>query len=214
MIPCMQSAHLYDELDELDDLLSQYANAAMLNEEGRKNLLSNDIRNMSEKLNLFSPSGNSNATLLTDGELIEKSMKTVLLRDSNINDGLHILSETGHVEKMTRMILSILKYDGSVPSIRRCILEAMGQDYDEIVTQSKNTSILDQCESKAFAMVSDLLMSNHIHKKMVSAQFNGLDWQHPKMIKLRTLLTWIKDKTVSGSVKDVPGNSPNRQSHG
>ncbi len=75
MIPCMQSAHLYDELDELDDLLSQYANAAMLNEEGRKNLLSNDIRNMSEKLNLFSPSGNSNATLLTDGELIEKSMK-------------------------------------------------------------------------------------------------------------------------------------------
>ncbi len=102
---------------------------------------------------------------------------------------------------MTRMILSILKYDGSVPSIRRCILEAMGQDYDEIVTQSKNTSILDQCESKAFAMVSDLLMSNHIHKKMVSAQFNGLDWQHPKMIKLRTLLTWIKDKLYPDLLK-------------
>jgi len=202
MIPCMQSAHLYDELNELDDLLSQYANAAMLNEQGRKKLLSNDIRNMSEQLNLFSSSGKNHAELLSDDEFIEKiHEKLFLLRDSNINDGLHILSETGHVEKMTRMILSILKYDGSVPSIRRCILEAMGQDYDEIVTQSKNAAILDECESKGFAMVSDLLISNHIHKKIVAAQFNGLDWQHPRMIKLRTLLTWIKDRLYPDLLK-------------
>lgn len=194
MIPCMQSAQLYDELSEMDDLLSQYTNAALMNEAGRKKLLCVDIRNLAEKLNLFPCSEDHQGEKMTDDQLIEKVHgRLFLLRDSNINNGLHILSETGDVEETTRMILAILKYDGSVPSIRRCILETMGLNYDEIIKESREIQVLDACEKKAFAMVANVLKNNRVNKGFIASQFQGVEFQQPKMDRLLVLLTWIKD---------------------
>lgn len=195
LIPCIQSAVLYDELSEIDDLLGQYANAALLYEEGRKKLLADEIRKLAAKLKLLPAFAEDQLTALVDEELIEKiHAKLFLLRDSNINDGLHILSETHDYEKTARMILTILKYDGSVPSIRRCILDIMELDYDEIVMHPEDRPILDRCEHVAYTLVKHLLNHNRINEKFIAGQFDEGKLSREKFARLLKLLTWIKEK--------------------
>ncbi|MFH1666839.1 MAG: cobaltochelatase subunit CobN [Elusimicrobiota bacterium] len=228
IIPYMQSAKLYDELCEIDDLLSQYSNASLLNEDGRKKMLFEDIRNLAVKLKLFHSCEKHPVEEMKEDEMIQKVHdKLFLLRDSNINDGLHILSKTNDIEKTTKMILAILKYDGSVPSIRRCILEIMGYNYDEINKNSQDTQLLDECEKTAFSLVENVLNNNRVDEDFVALQFKGVQvratkvaptrrgrlafpaiiqvpiqkFNRTKTNKLLYLLTWVKDELYPALMK-------------
>ena len=193
LIPIMQSADLYDELGDLDDLLAQYANAAMLGEQGRKKQLAADIRDLVAQLNLL-PLSENKAASLSDETLIEKVHdKLFLLRDSNINDGLHVLSDTRDLDSMVRMILSILKYDGNVPSIRRCILELTGQDYDAVVNCPEDARILDDCREKAFSLIKQILAGQPVDPHLIAREFPALSLDRSAVNRLLVLLNWVKD---------------------
>ena len=107
--------------------------------------------------------------------------KLFLMRDSNINDGLHILSKTNDNEKTARMILAILKYDGSLPSIRRCIL--------------------DKCKKIGFLLVKNLLRNNRVDEDVIALQFKDIKFNRLKVNRLLILLTWIKDKLYPDLMK-------------
>lgn len=202
IIPYMQSAKLYDELCEMDDLVLQYNNAASLNENGRKKILCDDIRNLAVKLKLLPACEKHPLEKMKDDEVVEKVHdKLFLLRDSNINDGLHILSKTNNNEKTARMILAILKYDGSLPSIRRCILDIMDLNYDEIIKNSKETQLLDKCEKTAFLLVENVLRNNRVDEDFIALQFKNIKFNRSKINRLLILLTWIKDKLYPNLMK-------------
>lgn len=204
IIPCMQSAQLYDELGELDDLLSQYTNATLLNESGRKKLLIDDIRQLASSLNLLPSKHDHHGHHMDDGELVEKIHdKLFLLRDSNINDGLHILSETHGIEKTARMVLAILKYDGTVPSIRRCVLDLMGWNYDDIANTPEMMHILDECEQKALSLVMHVLTHTDIDETVIARHFGNVGIEWPKMNRMLTLLRWIKERLYPDLMKTI-----------
>jgi cobaltochelatase CobN len=217
IIPYMQSAKLYDDLCEMDDLLTQYNNALLLEETGRKKILINDIRDLCLKLNLLPSIKEEKIMTMADDELVQKIHdKLYLLRDSSINDGLHILSEMDDTEKTAKMILEILKYDGTVPSIRRCVLDIMGQNYDEIVNDSLKTSIMDECEKISFQLIENILKNNRIDEDFVAAQFTGVKFDRAKTGSLLFLLTWVKDQLFPNLMKterEIPqiGNSMDKR---
>ncbi|MEW5692142.1 MAG: cobaltochelatase subunit CobN [Candidatus Hydrogenedentota bacterium] len=193
IIPYMQSAELYDELAELDDLLLQYNNAAMLNEELRRKLLFEQICNLAIKFRLFPTCEKYPAQKMKEDEVIQKLHdKLFILRDSNINDGLHILSKTHDIKKTTKMILSILKYDGNLPSIRRCILEILGHNYDEVI-EKQNTELIAESERIALTIIENLLTNNYIDEDFISAQFKKVKFNRLKINRLFSILMWIKD---------------------
>jgi cobaltochelatase CobN len=208
IIPCMQSARLYDELSELDDMLSQYTNAVLLNETGRMKLLLEDIRQLASSLKLLPSRNNTKANNLDDEALIEKIHdKLYLLRDSNINDGLHVLSETHGIEKTAKMVLAILKYDGTVPSIRRCVLDLMGWNYDEVANAPEMVHVLDECEQKALSLVMHLLANNEINENLSAREFGNISLDWPKVNRLLVLLKWVKEKlnpNLMKTIREIP----------
>ncbi|MFH1260229.1 MAG: cobaltochelatase subunit CobN [Elusimicrobiota bacterium] len=209
IIPYMQPAKLYDELAELDDLLAQYNNAALLNEDGRKKILFDDLRDLAVKLKLFHTCEKHPVEKMKEDEAVRKLHdKLFLLRDSNINDGLHILSKTHNIEKTAKMILAVLKYDESVPSIRRCILEILGLNYDEIVKNPQEmikgksaAELLEECEKTAFSLVENVLSSNRVDEDFMALQFKGVKFDRAKINRLLVLLAWVKDKLYPNLMK-------------
>lgn len=135
MIPVMSASGLYDELDELADLLKQYEDAERLNETTRMKIIEKDIiekanmANLGEKISDFS-------------ELHEK---LALFRETLIDNGMHILSEIPDRDGMAEMIVSVLRNDGDNPSIRRKLIETMGYDYDYVVANPARSVNGNRC---------------------------------------------------------------------
>nr|WP_321468485.1 cobaltochelatase subunit CobN [uncultured Desulfobulbus sp.] len=193
LIPLMQSAGLYDELEEADALLGQYTNAVRMGDAARKGLIEKELREL-VGLHKLLPSLDAPQLMSLSGEELVEAIhgKLFLLRDSTINQGLHVLSETHGIVPTARMILTILKFDGCVPSLRRLILELQGRDYDEVVRQSEAHWLLDECEQVALSLVEHVLKSDRIDLERVAGMFNYAD---PVLLeRLLNLLEWIKTR--------------------
>ncbi len=116
-------------LDDLDFLLTQYAKAKSLGDEGRRKKIYEQILEKAKenKLRTANPED--------EERTIEEIHRYVdLMRGSQINLGLHIF---GHPpkepKKLAEYIATAMVYDSyASPSIRRVIAEAIGLDYDEI----------------------------------------------------------------------------------
>jgi cobaltochelatase CobN len=129
MEPIMQPSGLYDELEEMEELLRQYAHAKNLDEENRQEVIFEQIRVLAEKTNLIEQDKE-----ITQDALVEHLHgKLSLFRETQIKDGLHILGQVPDEDQMANMLVSIMRFDGDRPSIRRLILELMGYKYEEVI---------------------------------------------------------------------------------
>jgi len=215
IIPFMESTELYNELSELEELIAQYNNAKQLNENNRKKILFDEIIKISNKIKLFHRCEKHSQINIDEEKFIsEIHNKIFLIRDSSINMGLHILSKTNDKTKTAKMIFTILKYDGNLPSIRRIILEIMGYNYDEIIKGPekifKNKSgleIINESEKIALRLIENVLINNRIDEDFISAQFQEIKFKKESIEKLISILVWIKDiifKNLMKTEREIP----------
>ena len=194
MGPIMQPSGLYDELEELEELLRQYTHAKNLNEEDRKEIVFGQIYALAEKVNLIDKEKE-----LSPDVFIEKLHgKLTLFRETQIGDGLHILSQTPDEDQMANMLVSIMRFDTDRPSIRRLILELMGYKYEEVVENKEkiidNVSygeLLDKSTKLSFELVKRGLKDIRRIKDDI---LEVVKVKKPDRIKeLAELITWAKD---------------------
>ena len=194
MGPIMQPSGLYDELEEMEELLRQYAHAKNLNEENRQEVILGQVHALAEKTNLIDQSKEIAPDVLVE-QLHEKLN---LFRETQIKDGLHILSQTLDGDQMTNMLVSIMRFDGEKPSIRRLILELMGYRYEEVVENKDRIidnvrygDLLDKSTGLAFELVKRGLKDITRVKEDI---LEVVEVKDPGMIEgLVALITWARD---------------------
>ena len=149
--PVMRASGLYDELEEIEELLGEYARARDLGEENRKEVILVKLLELAKKSNLIEEE--------TDHDLFIERLhqKLGLFRETQIRYGLHILGQAPDEDQMAHMLVSIIRFEGQRPSIRRLILELMGCDYDHLV-EHPEVMINDSTSGELIARSTDLAL--------------------------------------------------------
>lgn len=194
MIPVMKPSGLYDELAGLEEQLRQYSQAKLLNEKERCEIILRDIYALARKANLI----DENKKLSDDSFIEFLHNKLTLLRETQIRDGLHILSQVPKREGIINMLVSILRFEGSRPSIRRLILEIMGYDYEEVIQFPDRIA-----NGKSYGEL--LEESTQIAKRLLNIALEGMQDYEKKLYEiievknknkvkdLIELIRWAKD---------------------
>ena len=132
LTPVMSPTETYAELEELEDLLSQYNKAKAMDDKNRLKVIFGMIIEKAKEANLYKEFSDPN-------EIIDYLHEQLtLIRETQIREGLHVLGKAPEGDKLVNLLVGIMRFDaGKNPSIRRAILEAMDLDYDEIVDDPK-----------------------------------------------------------------------------
>ncbi|OEU51589.1 MAG: hypothetical protein BA861_04870, partial [Desulfobacterales bacterium S3730MH5] len=186
MGPIMQSSGLYDELEEIEELLRQYAHARNLNEENRQDVIFDKVHALAKKTNLIDQEKDLAPDLLIE----QLHGKLTLFRETQIRDGLHILSQTPDEDQMANMLVSIMRFDGDRPSIRRLILELMGFKYEDVI-EKKDGELLDKSTKLAFMLVKGGLKDITRIKEDILEVVEVKD--SDRIGELVELITWARD---------------------
>jgi len=128
----MSPTETYAELEELEDLLSQYNKAKAMDDKNRLKVIFGMIIEKAKEANLYKEFSDPD-------EIIDYLHEQLtLIRETQIREGLHVLGKAPEGDKLVNLLVGIMRFDaGKNPSIRRAILEAMDLDYDEIVDDPK-----------------------------------------------------------------------------
>ncbi len=151
----------YGHLKELDELLDEYYRAKMNKDELRRRSIFEKIVEISKKANLY-------REFTSEDELIQYlHEKLHEFSNSTFRDGLHILGQIPDIDKLARMIVSMLRVDThTAPSICRVIAECLGLNYRELVEkphelnsklQMRNEKILSYITELSVNLVKELL---------------------------------------------------------
>ena len=164
----MVSGGLYDKLEELERLLSEY-NQAKISDRLRAHTLKHEIIDKIKEANLdkeikislqstvhssqnkdYAPSTIVCGQNVLFEEVIKRTHEVLTrLRTSLIPDGMHIFGENPKGEGKLEFINSILKYDsGDGLSIRTVLFELMGEDLDFAL---KNPSYMSKIHKKTYS---------------------------------------------------------------
>jgi cobaltochelatase CobN len=133
LIPVMTTADTYNELAKLEQLMDEYVRVQTLDPtklpvlEAQIWQLVEETR-MNQDLSVADRPDDFAAFLQhIDGYLCE-------LKDSQIRDGLHILGRVPEGEDRINLLLALTRLEnGSVPSLRRAVAEAMELEYDRLL---------------------------------------------------------------------------------
>jgi cobaltochelatase CobN len=192
--PIMQASGLYDELEEMEELLKQYSHARSLNEEDRERIIVEQVYALAQKANLF-----DKEKAASSDEFIEYLHgKLNMFRETQIGDGLHILSQAPDDDQMTNILVSIMRFDGDRPSIRRLILELMGYRYEEVIENQEKIvegtsygELLDRSTKLALELVKGGLRDISGLRQEIAELVEVKD---PDRIEpLVELITWAKE---------------------
>ncbi|MCK9275008.1 MAG: cobaltochelatase subunit CobN [Syntrophales bacterium] len=132
--PTVEPSGLSDEMEELDDLLTQCARADDFDEEHRKDVLVEEIRTIAERANLVE----KGRDISSDEMVSVLHEKLNLFRETQIGAGLHVFGQAPDEDRIAHMLVSIMRFDSDRPSIRRLILEIMGYRYDYIIDHQES----------------------------------------------------------------------------
>jgi cobaltochelatase CobN len=197
MGPIMQPSGLYDELEEMEELLRQHAHANHLNEDNRKEVIFGQVHALAKKTNLI----DKEKELSPDLFIEQLHGKLNLFRETQIKDGMHILSQAPDGDQIANMLVSIMRFDGERPSIRRLILESMGYKYEEVIENKERIigsvsygELLDKSTKLSFELVKRGLKDIKGLKEDILevVEVNNPD----KVDDLVELITWAKDFLV------------------
>jgi cobaltochelatase CobN len=129
----MTQGGLYEELEELGRYLGEYEQAR-ITDKGRAHALEHLILDLMKKVNL------DKEIKLTDDlpfETVAKAAHDALsrIRNTQIQDGMHIFGELPEGDKRVDFINSILRYDvGEEVSLRKIICRLMGLDLKDLLS--------------------------------------------------------------------------------
>lgn len=122
----MTASELYENLAELDDLLSQYDTA--MHDPTRAHQLKHMIMEAADKANFKELGLNHDMPLEECVRLCHEALSRV--RNSQMNLGMHVFGERPSGDKRTEFINSIMRYDTGDGSVRDTVAEAMGLDME------------------------------------------------------------------------------------
>ncbi|MHC1631937.1 MAG: cobaltochelatase subunit CobN [Methanotrichaceae archaeon] len=136
LLPVMAPSGLYEGLEDLSDLLSEYGKAKSTNDSARLHSIFHLIVDKAKEVNLIKDDQMQShpGAEDRDGVVDDLHGQLTLLRETQIRDGMHILGKAPTGRDLANLLVSILRFDvGDYTSIRRCILECMGLSYEDIV---------------------------------------------------------------------------------
>jgi cobaltochelatase CobN len=128
----MTQGGLYEEMEELERYLAEYEQAR-LTEKGRAHSLEHLILDLLEKTNL------KQEIRLTDDRPFEEVVKAThealsRIRNTQIQDGMHIFGELPEGESRAAFINSVMRYDaGRDVSLRKLICKSMGLELRQLL---------------------------------------------------------------------------------
>ncbi len=187
LTPAMTSSGLHDELEDIENLLNQYNNASSLNENARAEVLKENI--IRTALRVLSSDFNGTSEEEFNRFVQDLHKQITLLKDTMIRDGLHILSQPPAGEKLANTLVSVLRFDGSVPSIRRVILEVEGFNYEDIIQNPEKT--MGPSGSLSYGQVLDATTKKAA--RLMEASIEGGDLEE---IIYETLSVKRKEKVI------------------
>ncbi len=129
--PVMSDSGIYGALEDLEDPIEEYMRAESNDDKGRLKILESIIDEKSVNAG-FTMNRDDFPRFKDFVEHLHGQMS--MIRETMIRDGLHIFSRVPENGQLVDMLVSILRFDTEeVPSIRRCILEAVELDYDHVL---------------------------------------------------------------------------------
>jgi len=130
----LTSGGLYDELEELGRFLDEYEQVKNQNP-ARVHLLQHMIMNLVKKTNLDKEIKIENTHGHKDFDEIVRATHGALsrIRNTQIQDGMHIFGQLPEGEKRVDFINSILRYDKGDISLRRIFSSMMGMDLNSML---------------------------------------------------------------------------------
>ncbi|AGB01946.1 cobaltochelatase subunit CobN [Methanoregula formicica] len=183
----MTQGGLYEGLEELDNLLSQYETAKI--DPARAHALQHLIIDAVTAINLDKDMHLTHDLPLS--EVVSRAHEALSkIRNTQIQSGMHIFGELPIGDKRLDFINSIIRFDTGDPSARRTIAEVMGFDLTELLTnqnkysdehQASYGALLERLESTSKKFIDSALSdtpasSQEIFGRPISpAQAKALD---------------------------------------
>jgi cobaltochelatase CobN len=161
---------LYEELEEIENLLNQYETAK--NDPARAHALQHMLLDAIGAAHLDKDMHLSHDTPLA--EMTAKAHETLSkIRNTQIQKGMHIFGEVPEGEKRLDFINSIIRFDSGELSPRRIIAAVVGLDLSELLTNQDKYS--DEHEASNGALLERL---ENITKHFIWAVLNEPDVQY------------------------------------
>ena len=153
--PPFTTSDLYEDYQELSDLLDEYEEARMVDPE-RAKIIEDLIKEKCRKLNID----------FKDFE--ELHLKLHEIARAIIPKGLHYIGRRWSIEEIVDYITIVLRYDREVPSLHRLICEELGIDYDKVldnphvkIHNKTGRQILRDIENKVKEIVKTILNGDY-----------------------------------------------------
>jgi cobaltochelatase CobN len=135
LTPVFTNADLYEELAKVDNLLKEYADAQR--EDPKKiEVLKPLIWEAVCEAKLDKDLNVKKEEVFADFESFLEKLHDYLdeLRDTMINDGLHIMGKPPEGDRLVEFLVQLTRLpNGEIPSLREAILKVRGYDYDELI---------------------------------------------------------------------------------
>ena len=163
----MTGSGLYEGLEELDSLLTQYESAK--NDPARGHALQHLLIEAIEKNNLDKDMHLSHDTPLA--EVVSRAHEILSkIRNTQIQAGMHIFGEVPQGEKQIEFINSIIRFDADNRSVRRIIADAMGYNLTELLANQHRYSDTDNASYGAILERLDATTKEFIRTTLEGAQ--------------------------------------------
>ena len=142
MVPSMVDGGVYDELAEMDELITAYYHARQAVPKNMP-VLYEQIWELAVKLNLhmdlkIEERPDNNPESMND--FVEALHLWISeIKTSEVRDGLHILGEVPKQERFSNLIKLMVRIrNGEVPSLREALCERAGLDSDDLIDNGKD----------------------------------------------------------------------------
>ncbi len=158
MPPAQTGAGLYDELAGLDNLLDEYRDART-QDPGKLPLLREMMVKEAEGADILEELGLTKEEALAKEEGFLETLHHYLeeIRDTAVADGLHVLGQPPEGGRLVTTLAQMTRLaNGSVPSLRKSVMRALGLDEDADPLSKGVSRAQGICES----MIEDLLASD------------------------------------------------------
>jgi cobaltochelatase CobN len=142
MTPPFTISELYEEYRQLEDLIQEYEEAQLVDED-RARLLKEEILKKAKELHI------------DGGDVVEIHVNLGKYRRTIIPKGLHVLGRAWSLDDVVEFITLLLRYDREFKSLHRAFAERRGWNYDEILR--RDLEKLKQLEEEVRDAVAEYL---------------------------------------------------------
>ena len=198
LTPVFKNADLYDELAKVENLLKEYADAQR--EDPKKiEVLKSLIWKAICEANLDKDLNVKKEEVFANFENFLEKLHNYLdeLRDTMINDGLHIMGKPPEGDDLIEFLVQLTRLPNrEVPSLRECILKVWGYDYDELLKNRGKVlphfkgktggKIIQEAHKTALSLIKELEEKNFsvgAINDIIKKYFGKLDIELDKVLR-------------------------------